>query len=120
VDRSRAPGRQKHHEPAAGASDAPTTAQERLAAQGRTPAGTAVYARRQVIVAPGCGPSKDGRGGRRFLRRGLQHIRGAWRLVGWTPNLLTSWRYGRGLHTGEAGWSPLEGLERALRRAAWG
>jgi len=46
-----------------------------------------------VIVAPVCGQSKDARGFRRFLRRGLDHIRGAWRLVCLTQNLLKLWRY---------------------------
>ena len=75
----------------------PATAQERMAAKGRTPAGRAGYARRQVIVEPVCGQSKEARGFRRFLLRGLQHIRGEGRLGGFTQNLLTMWRYGRGL-----------------------
>jgi hypothetical protein len=69
------------------------TAQERLAATGRTPAGRAVYARRQGIVEPVCGQSKEGRGVRRFLLRGLASIRGEWRLVCVTHHLLTIWRY---------------------------
>jgi transposase len=90
-----APGRQKHHEPAAEASAAPTTAQERMAAKVRTPAGKAVYARRKVIVEPVFGQLKEARGFRRFLLRGLQNIRGEWRLVCLTHNLLKMWRYGR-------------------------
>jgi DDE family transposase len=100
VDPYLAPGRQKHHEPEAEASDAPTTAKERMAAKVRTPEGKAVYARRKVIVEPVCGQIKAGRGFRRFLLRGLKNIRGAWRLVGLTHNLLKLWRYGRGLNTG--------------------
>jgi transposase len=69
------------------------TAQERLAATGRTPAGRAVYARRQGIVEPVCGQSKEGRGVRRFLLRGLASICGEWRLVCVTHHLLTIWRY---------------------------
>jgi len=57
-----APGRQKHHEPEAEASDAPTTAKERMAAKVRTPEGKAVYARRKVIVEPVCGQIKEARG----------------------------------------------------------
>ena len=45
-----ATGRQKHHAPEAEASDVPATAQERMAAKGRTPAGKALDARRKVIV----------------------------------------------------------------------
>jgi hypothetical protein len=95
-----APGRQKHHEPEAEASDAPPTAQERMAAKVRTPAGKAVYARRKVIVEPVFGQIKAVRGFRRFLLRGLKHIRGAWRLVGLTHHRLKIWRYGRGLNPG--------------------
>jgi transposase len=93
-----APGRQKHHEPAAEASAAPTTAKERMAAKVRTPAGKAVYARRKVIVEPVFGQIKEARGFRRFLLRGLQNIRGEWRLVCLTHNLLKMWRYGRVLN----------------------
>ena len=94
-----APGRQKHHEPEAEASDAPTTAKERMAAKVRTPEGKAVYARRKVIVEPVCGQIKEARGFRRFLLRGLATIRGEWRLVCLTHNLLKIWRYGRVLST---------------------
>jgi Transposase DDE domain len=91
-----------------------------MAANVRTPEGKAVYARRQVIVAPVCGQSKAGRGLRRVLRRGLKHIRGAWRRVCLTHNLRKIWRYGRVLNPGSAVWRPIEGLEMALLRAAWG
>jgi hypothetical protein len=91
---SMATGRQKHHTPEAEASDVPATAQERMAAKVRTPAGKAFYARRKVIVEPVCGQSKEARGFRRFLLRGLAKIRGAWCLVCLTPNLLKLWRYG--------------------------
>jgi hypothetical protein len=95
-----APGRQRHPEPAAEASDAPTTAKERMAAKVRTPAGKAVYARRKVSVEPVFGQIKAVRGVRRFLLRGLPNIRGEWRLVCLTPNLLKIWRYGRGVKAG--------------------
>ncbi len=65
-----------------------------MAAQVRTPAGKALYARRKVIVEPVCGQSKAARGFRRFLLRGLENIRGEWRLVCLTHNLLKIWRYG--------------------------
>jgi Transposase DDE domain len=51
-----------------------------------------VYARRQVIVEPVFGQLKEVRGFRRFLLRGLQKIRGAWRLICLTQHLLTLWR----------------------------
>ena len=89
-----ATGRQKHHSPEAEARDAPTTAKERMAATVRTREGKALDARRKVIVEPVFGQSKEARGFRRFLRRGLDAIRGAWRLLCLTHNLLQAWRYG--------------------------
>jgi transposase len=89
-----ATGRQKHHAPEAEVSAVPTTAQERMAAKVRTPEGKALYARRKVIVEPVFGQIKEARGFRRFLLRGLEKIRGEWRLVCLTHNLLKLWRYG--------------------------
>ena len=89
-----ATGRQKHHAPEAEASDAPATAKERMAAKVRTPEGKALYARRKVIVEPVFGQIKEARGFRRFLLRGLEKLRGEWRLVCLTHNLLQLWRYG--------------------------
>jgi len=89
-----ATGRQRHHGSEAEASAPPATAKERMAAKGRTPAGKALDARRKVIVEPVCGQSKAARGFRRFVLRGVAKIRGAWRLVCLTHNLLKIWRYG--------------------------
>lgn len=89
-----ATGRQKHHAPEAEASAVPATAKERMAAKVRTPDGKAFYARRKVIVEPVFGQIKEDRGFRRFLLRGLEKIRGEWRLVCLTHNLLKLWRYG--------------------------
>ena len=91
--------RQRHQTLEAEASTVLATAQERMAAKVRTPAGRAVYARRKVIVEPVFGQIKEGRGFRRFLLRGLQKIRGEWSLVCLTHNLLKIWRYGRVLST---------------------
>jgi transposase len=88
-------GRQRHHDPQSLVLETPATAQERMAAKVRTPAGKALYARRKVIVEPVLGQIKEARGFRRFLLRGLAHIRGEWRLVCLTHNLLKVWRYGR-------------------------
>jgi hypothetical protein len=90
-------GRQGHHAPQAEVPEEPATAQERMAAKLRTPAGQALYTRRKVIVEPVFGQIKEARGFRRFLLRGLATIRGEWRLVCLTHNLLKIWRYGRGL-----------------------
>ena len=89
-----ATGRQRHHVPETEVAETPTTAKERMAAKVRTPAGRAVYARRKVIVEPVFGQIKEARGFRRFLLRGLANIRGEWRLVCLTHNLLKIWRYG--------------------------
>ena len=90
-----ATGRQRHHVPQAEVPETPATVQERMAAKVQTPAGKALYARRKVIVEPVFGQSKEARGFRRFLLRGLATIRGEWRLVCLTQNLLKIWRYGR-------------------------
>ena len=89
-----ATARQRHQTPPAEASAPPATPPERMAAQVRTPAGRALYARRQVMVKPVFGQSKAVRGFRRFLRRGLAQIRGEWRLGCVTHHLRKIWRYG--------------------------
>lgn len=91
-----ATGRQRPHVLAPQVTETPTTAKERMAAKVRTPEGRAVYARRKVIVEPVFGQSKEARGFRRFLGRGLAKIRGEWRLVCLPHNLLKIWRYGWG------------------------
>jgi transposase len=90
-----ATGRQRHRMPQAEVPETPATVQERMAAKVQTPAGKALYARRKVIVEPVFGQIKEARGFRRFLLRGLATIRGEWRLVCLTHNLLKIWRYGR-------------------------
>jgi transposase len=88
-----ATGRQRHHAPEAEVAETPTTAKERMAAKVRTSQGRALYARRKVIAEPVFGQIKEARGFRRFLLRGLDNIRGEWRLVCLTHNLLKLWRY---------------------------
>jgi len=53
------------------------------------------------------GQIKDAHGVRRFLLRGLKNIRGEWRLVCLTHNLLKMWRYGRVLLAAYDGWRPV-------------
>jgi transposase len=89
-----ATGRQRHHVSEAEAPETAATAKERMAAKVRTPEGKALYARRKVIVEPVFGQIKEARRFRRFLLRGLEKIRGEWRLVCLTHNLLKLWRYG--------------------------
>jgi transposase len=89
--------RQRHHtEPPASPPEPapPATAQERMRAKLGTASGRAVYARRKTIVEPVFGQIKEARGFRRFLLRGLAQVRGEWRLVCLTHNLLKIWRYG--------------------------
>jgi transposase len=100
-----APQRQKHHaeaaagtvetaagtpEPAAGTAEA---AAEQMRAKLRTPLGRAVYGLRKGVVEPVFGQIKGARGFRRFSLRGLKKVRGEWRLVCLTHNLLKIWRY---------------------------
>ena len=93
--------RQRHHSattPAAAESASPpATAKEKMQAKLKTAEGRAVYSRRKVIVEPVFGQIKEARGFRRFLLRGLAKIRGEWRLVCLTHNLLKIWRYGRSI-----------------------
>ena len=100
--------RQRHHPapPAATAEPAATpapshektpkekTPQEKMRAKLDTESGRALYARRKTIVEPVFGQIKEVRGFRRFLLRGLAKVRGEWRLVCLTHNLLKIWRYG--------------------------
>jgi transposase len=98
--------RQRHHgatRPAASGSESaaePATAKEKMQAKLKTTAGRAIYARRKAIVEPVYGQIKEARGFRRFLLRGLEQIRGEWRLVCLTHNLLKIWRYGSGFLRG--------------------
>jgi transposase len=77
----------------ASAATSAAAAKEKMAAKLRTPAGRALYARRKAIVEPVFGQIKGARGFRRFLLRGLAKVRGEWRLVCLTHNLLKIWRY---------------------------
>ena len=98
--------RQRHHatttpaEPESEPAPEPATAKEKMQAKLKSAAGRAIYARRKAIAEPVFGQIKEARGFRRFLLRGLDQIRGEWRLVCLTHNLLKIWRYGSGLVRG--------------------
>jgi transposase len=96
--------RQRHHValPASATEPvtSPATAKERMRAKLGTESGRAVYAQRKTIVEPVFGQIKEARGFRRFLLRGLAKVRGEWRLVCLTHNLLKIWRYGSGFVRG--------------------
>jgi hypothetical protein len=88
--------RQKHHLPAAGVpATLPTqaTAKETMRAKLHTALGRAVYGLRKGVVEPVFGQIKGARGFRRFSLRGLKKVKGEWRLVCLTHNLLKIWRY---------------------------
>lgn len=88
--------RQKHHATAAAAPprSGKATAQEEMRAKLQAPGGRAVYGLRKGVVEPVFGQIKGARGFRRFSLRGLRKVRGEWRLVCLTHNLLKIWRYG--------------------------
>lgn len=58
----------------------------------QTVRGRAVYAKRKTIVEPVFGQTKQGRGFRQFLLRGLAKVKGEWSLMCTTHNLLKLWR----------------------------
>ena len=91
--------RQRHNQAFPAAADkpavSPTTPKEKMRAKLGTESGRELYASRKTIVEPVFGQMKEARGFRRFLLRGLVKIRGEWRLVCLTHNLLKIWRYGR-------------------------
>ena len=95
LDPHMATGRQRHHEVLATPAPvtAGATAKEEMAAKLRTAGGRALYALRKTIVEPVFGQIKGARGIRRFLLRGLAKVRGEWRLICLTHNLLKLWRY---------------------------
>ena len=96
IDPYLATERHKHHAApaAAGAVANGATAKERMRAKVQTALGRAVYGLRKGVVEPVFGQIKGARGFRRFLLRGLAKVRGEWRLVCLTHNLLKLWRYG--------------------------
>lgn len=93
-----ATGRQKHNDPV---PDSPKgrppknlTAKQKMARRNRTKKGRAEYARRKVIIEPVFGQIKEGLGFRKFLLRGLEKMKGEWKLVCLTHNLLKLFRSG--------------------------
>lgn len=93
-----ATGRTKHH---ASTPDAPRgrppkdmTAKEKMARKLRTKNGRAEYARRKAMIEPPFGQIKHCRGFRQFLLRGLEQMKGEWKLVCLTHNLLKLFRRG--------------------------
>jgi transposase len=65
----------------------------RMARKLRKKKGQKIYARRKTIVEPVFGQTKEGRGLRRFLLRGLEKVNGEWLFWGTTHNLNKLWRF---------------------------
>ena len=93
-----ATGRMKHHEQVPtvpkGRPPKHLTVKEKMARKLRTKKGRKEYARRKAIVEPTFGQIKHCQGFRQFLLRGLDSMRGEWRLVCLTHNLLKVFRSG--------------------------
>ena len=91
-----ATGRLKHHEQVSSAPHGrppkDLTAKEKMARKLRTKKGRTEYARRKAIVEPPFGQIKHCRGFRQFLLRGMEQMRGEWKLVCLTHNLLKLFR----------------------------
>ena len=92
-----ATGRQRHHggggAAAVVAEAGPGSAAEGMRAKLQTAVGGAVYGLRKGVVEPVFGQIKGARAFRRFSLRGLEKIRGEWRLVCLSHNLLKVWRH---------------------------
>lgn len=93
-----ATGRQKHNEetPSSPVGRPPKnlTAKERMARRNRTQKGKEEYARRKAIIEPVFGQIKACLGFRKFLLRGLEQMKGEWKLVCLVHNLLKLFRSG--------------------------
>jgi hypothetical protein len=100
IDLHVATGKQKHGEMSQLAGGDPPDAgaepslRERMKRKLASQAGRDVYRMRKAIVEPVFGQIKAWRGFRRFSLRGLDNVRGAWKLVCLTHNLLKLFRSG--------------------------
>jgi transposase len=100
IDLHVATGKQKHGETSPPAEENSTGADEELSLRERmkrklaSDAGRDVYRMRKAIVEPVFGQIKEWRGFRRFSLRGLDKVRGEWKLVCLTHNLLKLFRSG--------------------------
>jgi len=107
IDLLVAPDRQKHGEQVPLAPGPPVESPPALSptlspAQAmrhklQTPPGRAIYKMRKAVVEPVFGQIQEQRGFRKFLLRGLLNVKGEWKLICATHNLLKLYR---------TGWSP--------------
>ena len=89
-------GRQKHGQqraPSRGPIPKDLDAKGTMARKLRSKNGREVYARRKAIVEPVFGQTKENRGLRRFLLRGLEKVNGEWSLMSTGHNLLKLFRF---------------------------
>lgn len=89
--------RQKHGErpsPPRGRIPSGATVKERMVRKLRTKRGQKIYGKRKGTVEPVFGQIKQVRGFRQFLLRGLEAVRGEWKLICLTHNLLKLHRSG--------------------------
>ena len=88
--------RLKHHEKIPlvpkGRPPKDLTAKQHMARKLRTKKGRETYAKRKGMIEPVFGQIKQARGFRQFLMRGMENMRGEWRLVCMTHNLLKLFR----------------------------
>ena len=98
VDPHIATGRQPHGQPPPpihGPIPKDLDAKGRMARKLRKKESREIYARRKTIVETVFGQTKEVRGLRRFLLRGLAKVNGEWLLWGTTHNLNKLWRHPR-------------------------
>ena len=92
------PGKQSHtsKDPPAARGRIPKdlSVADRMRRKLLTKRGKEKYSRRKEVVEPVFGQIKETRGFRQFLLRGLQKVRGEWRLICLTHNVLKLWRSG--------------------------
>ncbi len=96
VDPYLATGRLNHHEKVSsprGRPPADLDTKGRMARKLRTKRGQQEYGKRKGMIEPIFGQIKQARGFRQFLLRGIHKIRGEWRLICLTHNLLKLHRH---------------------------
>jgi hypothetical protein len=98
VDPHIATGRQKHGQPPPpirGPLPRNIDEKGKMARKLRNKKGREIYARRKTIVEPVFGQTKECRGLRRFLLRGLEKVNGEWALWSLTHNINKLFRFRR-------------------------
>ena len=91
-----ATGRQKHGQPppaTTGRIPKNLDLKGRMARKLRTKKGREIYAKRKTIPEPVFGQTKEARGLRRFLLRGLEKVNGEWTMWCTTHNILKLFRF---------------------------